>query len=675
MKASDKAVHVDGKTQFTQPTHGPLPERSGTRAANCTKGEVIGETTYDLQTNSSTGGRMLAPGGSLLGELAATWTGSTDAGGTWPDRGAFYQRYDGSAWAAAPTASIESVRTGWPAIVKTQSSEIVFSHDPAASHIVMNKRSGFGSGAWTETTNVLSGIWPRAVARNGNDTVHVITANYMGGNGNMYMLYHRSPDAGATWDIVDMRLPGVDTASGMLAMGGDAYAMVTSGNTVAISAGNSNNNWGVWKSTDRGTTWTHTVVMNAFPFGWDGHQHPFLDVDLDGSQDTVETTDGSHGVMIDNFGVVHAWAGYTRVTDADSLDGWSFFPGFGALMYWNEGRGTAPPTIIATVEDVDMSGDLNGIGGDITGSYGSGLTTSPSPVIDIATGNIYLFYTSAVEFSDIIGDPTDATAQSYRDVYGMYTTDTGATWNGPWNMTNTACQHQESVFPQVVRSIVSGKLHLTYQIDGEPGISVGDNADHAVGTAEIVYWDVDPTDFAAELPTASFTCVQNYSTGYTIFSNESCGFACAPGSCSWDFDDPASGAANTSTLCDPTHTFAQSGTYNVCLTVSNPNGTDTYCKTVGVALGTEENELLGGLNFFPNPTTGLLNIEIGNLSATNAEIVLFNSVGQKVDGLPRVELIEGNNVTIDLSNYADGLYFLQFKTDLGEYTHSITLSR
>jgi gliding motility-associated-like protein len=40
----------------------------------------------------------------------------------------------------------------------------------------------------------------------------------------------------------------------------------------------------------------------------------------------------------------------------------------------------------------------------------------------------------------------------------------------------------------------------------------------------------------------------------------------------WNFNDPASGAANTSSLQNPIHTFASSGTYNVTLTVTNAKG-------------------------------------------------------------------------------------------------------
>jgi len=47
---------------------------------------------------------------------------------------------------------------------------------------------------------------------------------------------------------------------------------------------------------------------------------------------------------------------------------------------------------------------------------------------------------------------------------------------------------------------------------------------------------------------------------------------------SWNFGDPASGAANTSTLQNPTHTFASAGSYTVTLTI----GISTYVQTITI---------------------------------------------------------------------------------------------
>ncbi len=50
-----------------------------------------------------------------------------------------------------------------------------------------------------------------------------------------------------------------------------------------------------------------------------------------------------------------------------------------------------------------------------------------------------------------------------------------------------------------------------------------------------------------------------------------------PTSWAWDFGD-----GNTSTMQNPTHTYATDGTYNACLIVSNACGSDTICNSVTV---------------------------------------------------------------------------------------------
>ncbi|MCK7540338.1 MAG: PKD domain-containing protein [Marinilabiliales bacterium] len=51
----------------------------------------------------------------------------------------------------------------------------------------------------------------------------------------------------------------------------------------------------------------------------------------------------------------------------------------------------------------------------------------------------------------------------------------------------------------------------------------------------------------------------------------------------WNFGDPGSGILNTSTLQNPVHTFSNSGSFSVQLTVTNVNGcTGTITKTISV---------------------------------------------------------------------------------------------
>jgi len=64
----------------------------------------------------------------------------------------------------------------------------------------------------------------------------------------------------------------------------------------------------------------------------------------------------------------------------------------------------------------------------------------------------------------------------------------------------------------------------------------------------------------------------------------------------WDFGDPASGIANTSTQVSPTHTFADDGTYAVSLTVYDADG---FSSTAGVSIHVANALPTAGLSAFP----------------------------------------------------------------------------
>lgn len=76
-----------------------------------------------------------------------------------------------------------------------------------------------------------------------------------------------------------------------------------------------------------------------------------------------------------------------------------------------------------------------------------------------------------------------------------------------------------------------------------------------------------------QLPTPNFSFTTPSCETRTIaFSDGSVANSGALNSWTWNFGDPASGAANTSTLQNPSHTFATAGTYTVTLTVTTTKG-------------------------------------------------------------------------------------------------------
>ena len=73
-------------------------------------------------------------------------------------------------------------------------------------------------------------------------------------------------------------------------------------------------------------------------------------------------------------------------------------------------------------------------------------------------------------------------------------------------------------------------------------------------------------------PVASFTATPGSGTAPLTVAFDASGSTGANLTYAWNFGDPGSGTANTSTLQKPTHTYA-AGSYQVALSVSNANGT------------------------------------------------------------------------------------------------------
>lgn len=72
-------------------------------------------------------------------------------------------------------------------------------------------------------------------------------------------------------------------------------------------------------------------------------------------------------------------------------------------------------------------------------------------------------------------------------------------------------------------------------------------------------------------------------------------------------------------------------------------------------------------NVFPNPTTSIVTIQ-SNSEFQNAEIRIINALGETE--MQRV-ISNTNNVVLDISSLANGVYFVELKADNNFYTHKI----
>ncbi|MCB0551600.1 MAG: T9SS type A sorting domain-containing protein [Phaeodactylibacter sp.] len=475
----------------------PVSFRSGTEFP-------IGATTYDLQSNNSVDDRISrGPDGEIYG----IWTFSLNGDVAAPDRGAGYNKTTDGVWGDQPSQRVEAARTGWPSHVITESgTECIISHVGApAVHVA---RRTAGSNTWEESdipSQILPGnggpgiLWPRATASGEN--IHVLAISYPVANGGTeyegvdgHPLYYRSTDGGASWDKVDVILPGLDNTS-IVGATADGYAIDSRGDVVAIAFFEGWSDVILMKSEDNGETWTKTIV-NDFPLdryvidaGYTvddlpeyGEDHPAVANGENASAAdslAILSNDEAGAVIIDEAGQAHVFWGRMYVTDADLTDGnSSYYPGTSGVMYWNESYGAGNGRMILDVLDYNGNDTLDLGDGDIA-LYFASLTGQPNAGID-PEGNIYLAYTNVMETEQFLNIEDN---QYYRHILVSVSTDNGETWTEPYDIINPDVVFEpdlvdfiEAVFPSVT-SNVDGTMDLVYQQDFRPGLAVRGDSD------------------------------------------------------------------------------------------------------------------------------------------------------------------------------------------------------
>ena len=92
-----------------------------------------------------------------------------------------------------------------------------------------------------------------------------------------------------------------------------------------------------------------------------------------------------------------------------------------------------------------------------------------------------------------------------------------------------------------------------------------------------------------------------------------------------------------------------------------------YC-TIGCATGIDENNTKTDVNVFPNPTNGIINIQLGQVE--KAQIKITDVLGNSVYQSNNISL----NFQIDLSNQPNGIYFISIQTNEGIVNKKIVIS-
>ena len=630
-----------------------------------TQSTIIGTTTYDLQTNSCSKNRIQVYDD---GSISAIWTGATATDGVWSERGMFYNHFNGVTWNPAPTSRIESVRTGFGEIMKVLDHEVVLSHDGINLQLYAN--ASIGGTVWTELpgSEQITGIWPVTECASGTDDIYVVCANAASPTS---IIFSRSDNGGTSWTVLESPLPFLSEADGFDVLTAEVYQLQVKGSHVYISYGSTWTDLVLLHSPAKGNpgTWSK-IVLNDFPIdNYDGALGEDSDIDGDGDYDTIITNDGFHEMIMSNDGTLHFFSGnYWLLDDNSASEGWSYFPSISGLFYWNSTM--AESTNIDLLIDWNGDGDAyGGIGSDLGMYDGVTFTSMPSAAYDESTGNIYLIYTMPIEYTDWYGDPTNFYAQSFRDLFGVYSTDNGTTWSTPVNLTNTAELQQENAYPMVYEKVIDGKVHVVWMQDEEPGISLdaGQASPDPYDINNIRYEAFDGVDFGIE-PTCDFTegPVGLYAGPIAATSVQ----------LHWD---AVPGADKYQVLVyqvsDPTIKFKKKPSSNMANIIGLTPETDYAFKIKTICPGgvfspysatsffttgpLRSGDFNNALTIFPNPSDGNFTVQLPDMLNTQVEIKIIDAVGKIILLKDVVTTIEDQEEKIDLSGVSSGIYFLQ----------------
>lgn len=449
--------------------------------------KIIGQSTYDLQTNSSSQSRIIV---GEDGMITAAWILSRSFMEDYADRGTGINQRINGVWNPIPDMRIEDSRTGWPSLIRLGDNSLhVTTH--GSSNLLQTVK--FSDGAWlaseipNETPFGL--LWPRSAAGgpDGN-TIHVIGLTTPGGalGGEAYegvdgnLLYYRSLDGGETWDIVDQTFEGIDSTTYAF-ISADNYTLVARDETIAMVVFGEWGDIALFKSTDNGSSWAKTVI-NDFPLdGYvinSGYTVEDIPEDLFAPDSlAIYTSDGSGSAVIDAAGIVHVTYADAYVMDEDTSDNVSsFFPGWSGISYWNESM-AGNPLLVGELLDVDGNDTIDIEFDDIPRYGNSTITSMPTMAID-DQGGIFIVYSAVSE-----ANYNELDEQNYRHLIAIKSQDNGQTWSPGFDLINPEIsdpefyEFVEAVYPSAYPYIVDDTMHLVYQQDFIPGHRFIDSLD------------------------------------------------------------------------------------------------------------------------------------------------------------------------------------------------------
>lgn len=78
------------------------------------------------------------------------------------------------------------------------------------------------------------------------------------------------------------------------------------------------------------------------------------------------------------------------------------------------------------------------------------------------------------------------------------------------------------------------------------------------------------------------------------------------------------------------------------------------------SVGISNQEFESYISIYPNPSSSVLNVKLLKETLTNVEVTLIDATGKKLAGFQNIQLKE---ISLDISPFADGIYFVEIKGD------------
>ena len=199
------------------------------------------------------------------------------------------------------------------------------------------------------------------------------------------------------------------------------------------------------------------------------------------------------------------------------------------------------------------------------------------------------------------------------------------------------------------------------------GIECRDRVCKSVRVRDCNHCDLDAKfDFTTDTSSTSFSDLSTIDSPGTTITNWL-----------WRFGD-----GDSSTLQNPTHVYAASGTYRVCLAIAGINTAGIKCKDrtcKPVRVGRAEGEADYGmfkLETYPNPATDFVTISFITTKEEQVNVTLTDILGKELSVIQNGTLPSGDhNLSWNADDVSTGWYVVTIKTNSGIDRRRVLIQR